>query len=159
MDRYAEETFPEAVNVARRLREKGHEAFFAGGYFRDRFLGRRPNDVDVATSAVPEEVRKLFSRTIPVGEQFGIVVVQLGQHRVEVATFRIDEKYEDGRRPTGVQFTHAQADAQRRDFTINGVFWDPLASATHDFVGGREDLVRGLVRAIGKADARFDEDK
>lgn len=159
MDRYAEQNFPEAVSVIRRLRERGFEAYFAGGYFRDRFLGRRPNDVDVATNAVPDEVRKTFSRTIPVGEQFGIIVVQLGAHRIEVATFRVDESYEDGRRPTSVRFTTAEADAQRRDFTINGVFWDPLTSETHDYVGGRDDLVRGLVRAIGTADARFDEDK
>jgi poly(A) polymerase len=159
VDRYAEEHFPEPLAVVRRLRERGHESYFAGGYFRDRFLGRRPNDVDVATSARPDEVRGAFARTIPVGEQFGIIVVQLGQHRVEVATFREDDRYEDGRRPTSVRFSTAEADARRRDFTINGVLWDPLAAESRDFVGGRDDLVRGVVRAIGTPDARFDEDK
>src|SRR5580693_4451323 len=105
MDAYALEHFPEAVRVVTRLREKGHEAYFAGGYFRDRFLGRRPNDVDVATGARPDQVRALFHRTIPVGEQFGIIVVQLGEARIEVATFREDDRYEDGRRPTSVRFS------------------------------------------------------
>jgi poly(A) polymerase len=159
MDAYALEHWKEAVKVVTRLRERGHEAYFAGGYFRDRFLGRRPNDVDVATSAKPEAVRALFSRTIPVGEQFGIVIVQLGDERVEVATFRTDAHYEDGRHPTSVTFASAEADAQRRDFTINGVFWDPIAEETHDFVGGQEDMIAGVVRAIGDPNARFDEDK
>ena len=159
MDAYAATRFKEAVRVLGRLREKGFEAYFAGGYYRDRFLGREPNDVDVATNARPDQVRPLFSRTIPVGEQFGIVIVQLGDERVEVATFREDEGYEDGRRPTGIRFTTAREDAQRRDFTINGVFWDPVDETVHDFIEGRQDLVAGLVRAIGDPDARFDEDK
>jgi poly(A) polymerase len=159
MDAYALEHFPEAVKVVTRLREKGHEAYFAGGYFRDRFLGRRPNDVDVATSARPEEVRGIFQRTVPVGVQFGVIRAVFGDMDIEIATFRADEAYEDGRRPTAVRYSSAEEDAKRRDFTINGVFWDPVARKSMDFVGGAEDLVRGVIRAIGEPDARFDEDK
>jgi poly(A) polymerase len=159
MDAYALEHFPESMRVVSRLREKQHEAYFAGGYFRDRFLGRKPNDVDVATSARPDEVRALFSRTVPVGVQFGVIRVVLGDVNIEVATFREDLAYEDGRRPSAVKHATAEEDAKRRDFTINGVFWDPVAEASLDFVGGGEDLVRGVVRAIGDPDARFDEDK
>lgn len=163
MDAYALAKHPEAMKVVTRLREKGHEAYFAGGYFRDRFLGRAPNDADVATSARAEEVMKLFTRSVPVGIQFGVVRVVFGQGdsvtNVEVATFREDLAYEDGRRPTGVKHATAREDAQRRDFTINGVFWDPIEEKTHDHVGGEDDLVKGVVRAIGDPDARFDEDK
>src|SRR3954469_3490582 len=112
MDAFALEHFPEAVKVVTRLRERGHEAYFAGGYFRDRFLGRPPNDVDVATAARPDQVRALFSRTIPVGEQCGIIIVQQGNEKIEVATFREDDRYEDGRHPTSVRFSTAEADAR-----------------------------------------------
>ncbi|HZU99280.1 MAG TPA: CCA tRNA nucleotidyltransferase [Planctomycetota bacterium] len=159
MDAYALEHFPEAVKVVSRLREKGHEAYFAGGYFRDRFLGRRPNDVDVATSAEPGQVQAIFTRTVPVGVQFGVIKAVFGDEHVEIATFREDEGYTDGRRPTGVKFSGPEADARRRDFTINGVFWDPVTEKSLDFVGGEEDLVKGVVRAIGDPDARFDEDR
>src|SRR5581483_6024863 len=159
MDAYALARHPEAVKVVSRLREKGHEAYFAGGYFRDRFLGRRPNDVDVATSAEPGQVQAIFTRTVPVGVQFGVIKAVFGDEHVEIATFREDEGYTDGRRPTGVKFSGPEADARRRDFTINGVFWDPVTEKSLDFVGGEEDLVRGVVRAIGDPDARFDEDK
>src|SRR5579883_3380299 len=159
MDAYALEHFPEAVKVVSRLREKGHEAYFAGGYFRDRFLGRRPNDVDVATSAEPGQVQAIFTRTVPVGVQFGVIKAVFGDEHVEIATFREDEGYTDGRRPTGVKFSGPEADARRRDFTINGVFWDPVTEKSLDFVGGEEDLEKGVVRAIGDPDARFDEDR
>src|SRR5580658_5319702 len=111
MDAYALEHFPEAVRVVTRLREKGHEAYFAGGYFRDRFLGRRPNDVDVATSACPDEVQKLFTRTVPVGVQFGVIRAAFDDVNKAIASFRANEAYEDGRRPTAVRYSSAEEDA------------------------------------------------
>lgn len=145
--------------VVERLQELGHTAYYAGGCVRDRLLGRPANDVDVATSASPKEVRRAFKRTIPVGIQFGIVVVVIDREEIEVATFRADGDYHDGRRPDSVRFTDPQEDASRRDFTVNGLFYDPLADAVHDFVDGARDMVRGVVRAIGDPVARFDEDR
>jgi poly(A) polymerase len=148
-----------AHEVVDKLRGKGHEAYFAGGYVRDLLLGRDASDVDVVTSATPDKVKALFKRTIEVGIQFGIVVAVIGEERVEIATFRTESGYEDGRRPTQVAFASAREDASRRDFTVNGIFWDPDKGEAIDFVGGRDDLRRGVVRAIGDPDARFDEDK
>lgn len=147
-----------AIRIIRRLHRKGHEALLAGGCVRDRLLGRRPKDYDVATSARPDEVRRLFRKTLAVGAQFGVVVVLEGRARVEVATFRSDRAYADGRHPTAVDFTTAREDALRRDFTINALFYDPLRRKIIDCVGGRRDLERGLVRAVGDAEARFRED-
>ena len=157
-----------AVHVVRTLREAGHEAVFAGGCVRDMLLGGEPDDYDVATDAVPARVRELFGRkrTLAVGEAFGVIVV-LGDRpspdeppvQVEVATFRADGEYADGRRPKDVRFSSAEEDAQRRDFTINGLFYDPLGDRVLDYVGGRADLEAGVVRAIGDADARLSEDK
>ena len=148
-----------ALVVCERLRALGHQAYFAGGSVRDRLLGRPASDVDVATSAPPEEVRRAFKRTIPVGIQFGIVIVLQDQHKIEVATFRVDGDYQDGRRPSSITFSSAEEDARRRDFTVNGLFWDPVEDRVLDWVGGVADIARGLVRAIGDPDARFDEDK
>jgi poly(A) polymerase len=148
-----------AASIVRRLRDAGHTAYFAGGCVRDRLLGRTPQDYDVATSAPPETVRTLFQRTVPVGMQFGVVLVLLGDERVEVATFRADDAYVDGRRPTTVHFGTPEDDAQRRDFTINAMFWDPLTDEIIDFVGGRADLRAGVIRAIGDARARIGEDR
>jgi poly(A) polymerase len=148
-----------AASVVRRLRDAGHTAYFAGGCVRDRLLGRTPADYDVATSAPPELVRALFPRTVPVGVQFGVVLVLLGDERVEVATFRADDAYVDGRRPVAVHFGTAEEDAQRRDFTINALYWDPLTDEIIDFVGGRADLAAGTIRAIGDARARIAEDR
>jgi poly(A) polymerase len=134
-------------------------AYFAGGCVRDRLLGRTPEDYDVATSAPPEAVRALFARTVPVGMQFGVVLVLLGEERVEVATFRADDAYVDGRRPSAVHFGSAEDDAARRDFTINAMYWDPLTDEIIDFVGGRTDLRAGVIRAIGDPQARIAEDR
>jgi len=147
-----------AVKVIRRLRSAGHEALLAGGCVRDLLLGRRPTDYDVATSATPPQVRRLFPRVIMVGAKFGVAVVLFGRRRVEVATFRTDLSYADGRRPVGVKFVSAREDALRRDFTINGMFFDPIANRVVDYVGGRADLRAGLVRAIGDPLVRFSED-
>ena len=148
-----------ATSVVRRLRAAGHEAYFAGGCVRDQLLGRTPLDYDIATSAPPEAVRTLFRRTIPVGVQFGVIVVLEGGERFEVATFRSDDAYVDGRRPTRVHFGSARDDAFRRDFTINALLLDPLDGAIVDFVGGRDDLRAGVVRAIGDPRARIAEDR
>jgi len=148
-----------ATAIVRRLRSHGYEALLAGGCVRDEILGRTPKDYDVATSAPPERVLALFPGSVPVGVQFGVVLVPAGRARVEVATFRRDGVYLDSRHPVAVHFGSAEEDARRRDFTINGMFWDPVAERLIDHVGGRRDLDRGVVRAIGDARARLDEDK
>src|SRR5687768_567649 len=152
-------TREDALAVVRRLRDAGHVAYFAGGCVRDLLLGLEPKDYDVATDAPPERVRSLFNRTQAVGAAFGVILVRQRDSQVEVATFRSDGRYDDGRRPTGVRFTTAEEDARRRDFTINGLFLDPLdGDKVIDFVGGQEDLKAGRLRAIGDPDARFAED-
>jgi poly(A) polymerase len=152
-----------AVEVVHTLREAGHEAYWAGGCVRDQLLGRTPYDYDVATAAHPPEIRRLFGRrrTLAIGAAFGVITVlgPEGAGQIEVATFREDAAYSDGRHPDRVTFSTAEADAQRRDFTINGMFFDPLENKILDFVGGRADLERRLVRAIGQPRQRFDEDK
>jgi poly(A) polymerase len=148
-----------AVRVARRLRDAGHQALFAGGCVRDHVRGIPPLDFDIATSAPPEEVQALFRETIPVGAQFGVVLVVLEGRRFEVATFREDLGIGDGRHPAAVRYCDAEADARRRDFTINGMFLDPETDEVIDYVGGREDLEARLVRAIGDPAERFAEDR
>ena len=156
-----------AMEVIDRLRDEGFIAYFAGGCVRDALLDMHPKDFDVATDATPESVRRLFghSRTLPIGMAFGVINVLPPRARrhafppVEVATFRSDGTYSDGRRPDSVAFGDPRADAVRRDFTINGLFFDPVAARVIDFVGGQEDLDQGLIRAIGHADERIEEDK
>jgi len=150
-----------AIEVVARLRDAGFRALWAGGCVRDEILGRPPADYDVATDATPEQVMARFRRTVPVGVSFGVVRV-LGPREageVEVATFRSDGAYVDGRRPESVTFGSPEEDASRRDFTINGMFLDPLTGDLLDFVGGRDDLDAGVIRAIGDPAARFAEDK
>jgi len=125
---------------------------------RDMLLGRRVTDYDVATDAAPDQVRALFRRVLLVGEKFGVAMVIHKRRRVEVATFRSDLSYSDGRRPDGVRFSTPRQDALRRDFTINGMFYDPIAREVIDYVGGRDDLAAGVIRTIGKPDERFAED-
>jgi poly(A) polymerase len=141
-----------------RLRDAGHIAYFAGGCVRDTLLGLAAADWDVATDAPPPRIRQLFINTQAVGAAFGVILVRSGRSVVEVATFRADGVYEDGRRPSSVRFTSAEEDARRRDFTINGMFFDPVNDQVIDFVGGREDLAAGRIRAIGNAAERFAED-
>ncbi len=152
-----------ALQVLETLRGAGFEAFWAGGCVRDALLGLTPKDYDVATNARPEEVRRLFGRrrTLGVGESFGVIIV-IGPARggqVEVATFRHDGIYSDGRRPDSVTFGTAEEDVKRRDFTINGMLYDPLSDRLLDYVGGKADLKDGVLRAIGDPRHRFDEDK
>jgi poly(A) polymerase len=149
-----------AVDVVRRLRGAGFQALWAGGCVRDQILDLTPKDYDVATDARPEQVQALFRRTVAVGASFGVVEV-LGPPplRVQVATFRSDVSYSDGRHPDAVVFASAREDALRRDFTINGMFFDPLENQVIDYVGGQEDLKERLLRAIGDPAERFAEDK
>jgi putative nucleotidyltransferase with HDIG domain len=166
-----------ATTIVRRLHDAGHTAFFAGGCVRDMVRQVAPHDYDIATSATPEQVQHLFPKTVPVGAQFGVVLVLEGGHQFELATFRTDQAYVDGRRPTSVRYGDPEEDAQRRDFTINGLFFDPFAGkrvastpvsglpqeggllGIIDYVGGRADIERKLVRTIGEPRQRFGEDK
>jgi poly(A) polymerase len=152
-----------AIEVVKKLRDAGYAAYWAGGCVRDRLLGRLPADYDVASDATPPEIRQLFGRrrTFAVGAAFGVINVlgPRGAGQIEVATFRRDDSYTNGRRPDSVTFSTAQEDASRRDFTINGLFYDPLADEVIDYVGGRDDLENCVIRAIGNPDERFTEDK
>jgi poly(A) polymerase len=148
-----------AISVVRRLREQGYQAYFAGGCVRDMLLQKTPQDYDVATNARPEEIQRLFPHTIPVGAQFGVILVVLDGEPFEVATFRHDGPYLDGRRPSHVRYGTLEEDILRRDFTINGMLYDPLGDEMIDLVQGRADLERRLIRAIGEPQARFEEDR
>ncbi|NBZ94989.1 MAG: CCA tRNA nucleotidyltransferase [Proteobacteria bacterium] len=148
-----------ARSIVERLRAKGFEALYAGGCVRDRLFGLEPHDYDIATNARPEQVESLFPRTVPVGAQFGVILVLEQGAEIQVATFRGDGAYLDGRHPESVVYTDAKGDARRRDFTVNGLFCDPLKDEILDFVGGRDDLKAGILRAIGNPSERFAEDK
>jgi poly(A) polymerase len=147
-----------AKAIVSRLQSAGFSAFWVGGCVRDFLLGREPHDIDIATDARPEQVEKLFQRTIAVGKKFGVIIVVEGKQQFQVATFRSDENYQDGRRPEKVTFSDARADALRRDFTVNALFYDPIANTTHDWVGGEKDLRAKIIRTIGQPEARFGED-
>ena len=147
-----------AVDIVERLHQTGHQAFWVGGCVRDVLLGREPQDYDIATSARPEQVEKLFNRTVAVGKKFGVMVVLEAGHQFQVATFRAEADYQDGRHPEQVTFAHAEADAQRRDFTVNGLFYDPVTEKIHDWVGGEADLRAKIIRTIGVPEERFAED-
>ncbi|MCG3146574.1 MAG: Poly(A) polymerase I [Verrucomicrobiae bacterium] len=170
-----------AENIVRRLRDAGQTAYFAGGCVRDMVRGVEPHDFDIATTATPEQVRQVFPRTIPVGAAFGVILVLEGDHQFEVATFRSDAAYMDGRHPSAVRYGSPAEDAQRRDFTVNGLFFDPCADGAPgasalpggsgralaprqppgliDFVGGVADIDRQIIRCIGEPRHRFAEDK
>lgn len=148
-----------ARTIVQTLRDHGFIAYLAGGCVRDKLLGIEPKDFDVATNARTQEVQALFPHTVPVGAQFGVVLVNCDGHQVEVATFRADGIYRDGRHPESVRFSDPREDALRRDFTINGMFYDSLTEEVIDYVGGRQDLTRRVIRAIGDPYARFAEDR
>ncbi|HXY60795.1 MAG TPA: CCA tRNA nucleotidyltransferase, partial [Chthoniobacterales bacterium] len=148
-----------ARGICARLREQDHIAYFAGGCVRDMVRGLIPKDFDVATNAMPEMVQKIFPRTYAVGAKFGVIVVVENETNFEVATFRSDGRYLDHRHPIDVRFSSPQEDAKRRDFTINGMFFDPAKNEVIDFVGGRADLDAKVVRAIGDPAQRFSEDR
>jgi poly(A) polymerase len=151
-----------AVSICRALQAAGHIAVLAGGCVRDQLLGRKPKDYDVATSATPDQVERLFPKTLALGKSFGVIVVvnDNGKIQTEVATLRNDGQYSDGRRPDAVHFvTSLQEDAARRDFTMNAMFQDPVSGEIHDFFGGEQDLKAGIIRAVGDANKRIGEDK
>src|SRR5207248_502165 len=148
-----------AREICSRLRGHGHMAYFAGGCVRDMVRGCTPKDIDIVTDARPEQVQRIFPRTHAVGAHFGVVVVIENEFQFEVATFRSDNVYLDGRRPTAVHFSSPEEDAKRRDFTVNGMFFDPNGNRVIDFVGGRADLEAKLIRAIGHPRQRFAEDR
>ena len=147
-----------ATHIARKLQAAGFQAFFVGGCVRDSLLGREPQDFDIATDARPDDTERLFPHTIPVGKQFGVVVVIEDGQQYQIATFRAEADYQDGRRPESVRFADAREDAIRRDFTINGLFFDPLTGQLHDWVGGEADLRAKLIRTVGAPEERFGED-
>ncbi len=148
-----------AYEIARTLQEKGETAYFAGGCVRDFLRGETAKDYDIATTASPEAIEKLFPKTLPVGKQFGVILVLREGKQFEVATFRREGPYRDGRHPSEVSFTTPEEDARRRDFTVNGLFYDPFKRKLIDYVGGEEDISRKVIRSIGEAEARFEEDK
>lgn len=148
-----------ARRIVMKLRLHGHEAFFAGGWVRDFLLHRKPKDIDIATSALPEAVLELFPNSRPIGARFGVVQVSMYGREYEIATFRSDTGYMDGRHPSSVSFCGPEQDALRRDFTINGLFYDPIADRLIDYVRGKHDIQNRLIRTIGDPRARFAEDK
>ena len=147
-----------ALAIIDRLREQGFVAYLAGGCVRDRVLGVAAKDYDIATDARPEVVQELFDNTVAVGARFGVIIVVIDGDTFEVATFRADAPYIDGRRPSAVRFGTVEEDARRRDFTIGGMYFDPSSGRMIDLVGGMRDLRAGMVRAIGNAGERFEED-
>lgn len=153
------EEHPQARFIVETLGNAGYAAYYAGGWVRDFLLNHPSDDIDIATNAPPETIQALFPHTVPIGIAFGIILVIIDSQQYEVATFRQDLEYQDGRRPSKIQFATAAEDAQRRDFTINGMFYDPLKEEILDFVGGREDLEKKLIRAIGNPHKRIKEDR
>jgi len=148
-----------ALAIIKRLREEGYESYLAGGCVRDMLLGKSPQDYDITTNALPDDIRKIFSQTIPVGAQFGVMLVMMDSQAFEVATFRHDGPYLDGRRPAHVRYGTLEEDILRRDFTVNGMVYDPIEKRVIDIVDGRKDLERRTIRAIGNARERFEEDR
>jgi len=157
---FEKKNFAGALEIVKTLREKGHEAFFVGGCVRDALLGVACEEIDIATSATPQEVQQAFAKTVAVGESFGVVLVIREDLKFEVATFRRESRYGDGRHPESVDYTKSpEEDVRRRDFTINGMLYDPLSGELYDYVEGLGDLERGLVRTIGDPEKRFGEDR
>ncbi|MCZ6688017.1 MAG: CCA tRNA nucleotidyltransferase [Planctomycetota bacterium] len=154
-----EEHETKARTILESLRQRGHRAYYAGGCVRDRVMGKTPQDYDIATSASPETVQEIFEETVAVGARFGVIVVILEGVQFEVATFRAEGRYLDGRRPEWVRFADEEADVLRRDFTVNGMLYDPIEDRLFDRVGGQEDIERRMIRTIGDPEERFDEDR
>src|SRR5271169_2810295 len=148
-----------ALAIVQHLRARGFIAYLAGGCVRDRVLGVAAKDYDIATDARPEVVQELFDNTVDVGARFGVIIVVIDGDAFEVATFRADAPYVDGRRPSAVRFGTVEEDARRRDFTIGGMYFDPASGRIIDLVGGMRDLRAGVIRAIGDPLERFEEDR
>lgn len=148
----------EALQIITKLQNEGYQAVYAGGYVRDMIMGNKSNDIDIATDALPDEVESLFDKTIAVGKAFGVIVVVINNIEFEIATFRNDGDYIDGRRPEEVEFSSMEEDAKRRDLTINSLFYDPIEDKIYDFVGGQEDIKNKTIRLIGTPNNRIEED-
>ena len=148
-----------AVFILKRLRREGYEAYLAGGCVRDMLLKKEPQDYDIATAARPEDIQRIFPDTLPVGAQFGVILVLIDGAPFEVASFRHDGPYLDGRHPSHVRYGSLEEDVRRRDFTINGMIYDPIDDRVIDLVDGQNDLERRVIRAIGNPQARFEEDR
>ncbi len=153
------DAFKIATHIVQQLVQAGYTAYFAGGWVRDYLMGHPSSDIDIATDAPPQKILDIFPNTIHVGIAFGVVIVSMQGKQFEVSTFRKDFEYEGGRRPTRIEPATPQEDAQRRDFTINGMFYDPLTEVIHDYVHGKEDLEKQVIRAIGDPYERFSEDR
>jgi len=149
----------QAYQIVKRLQDKGFQALYAGGHVRDMVMGLESADIDIATNATPDVVEELFEKTLPVGKAFGVIIVIIDDVQVEVATFRTDGTYQDGRRPDSVIFSSMEEDAKRRDLTINGMFYDPVKNELIDCVKGHEDIHDKIIRLIGDPEARIREDK
>lgn len=149
---------PTSIQIIEILKKAGYEAYWAGGCVRDMLLGTEPKDFDIVTSAKPEEIEDLLEYTVPIGKKFGVILAIKNGHHFEVATFRSDSGYSDGRRPDAIEFTDAKADACRRDFTINALFYDPTADKIMDYVNGQKDMEEKLIRFIGNPEERIKED-
>ena len=158
-EKFVDVSKDKAIAIIKRLRDEGYESYLAGGCVRDMLLGKTPQDYDITTSAKPDDIVKIFSKTVPLGAQFGVILVMVEGQPFEVASFRHDGLYLDGRRPTHVRYGSLQEDIFRRDFTINGMVYDPIADRLIDLVGGRVDLESKLIRAIGSPHFRFEEDR
>ena len=157
---FRSELFNTARMMVERLRASGHKAFLVGGCVRDTVMGSPPKEYDITTSASPEEIMRIFSNTVPIGASFGVILILEGEYKFEVATFRQDESYSDGRHPDRVIYTSSERDdVTRRDFTINGMLYDPITEEIIDYVGGLDDIKSGIVRTIGSPYERFNEDK
>jgi len=149
----------EAINIIKTLRENDFESYLAGGCVRDILLNRKPKDYDIATNAKPNDIEKIFDKTISVGKKFGVIIVIMNEKQFEIATFRKDGQYKDGRRPSKIEFSSIEEDAQRRDFTINALFLDPIDNKIYDFVNGKKDLENKIIRFVGKPEERIQEDR
>ncbi len=157
---FEKKNFTEALEIINALGKKGHDSFFVGGCVRDALLGIQSEEIDIATSATPTQIRNTFERTVAVGESFGVVLVISGGTSFEVATFRKESGYDDGRHPVSVEYTISpEEDVRRRDFTINGMLYDPVSQELYDYVGGLADIEKGIVRPIGDCERRFSEDR
>ena len=156
---FSPEIYTKAIYIIDKLKENGHVAFFVGGCVRDVLMGIQPNEIDITTSATPYLIKTIFEKVYLVGERFGVCVVNIDGTDFEVATFRKDSAYEDGRHPSEITFSNPKEDAMRRDFTINALFWEPIDSKLYDYVGGLDDLHNGIIKAVGNPVDRFEEDR
>ena len=151
--------YTKAIYIVDKLKQHGHVAFFVGGCVRDVLMGIKPHEIDITTSATPEIIKSIFEKVYLVGEKFGVCVVSIEGEEFQIATFRKDAPYKDGRHPTYVTFSNPKEDAMRRDFTINALFWEPIDSKLYDYVGGLDDLHDAVIRAVGDPLERFEEDR